>query len=162
MLGKSLITNSKQYYRCIYPWIQQSHFQEPILKIYWRNKNAVCTRPVCKTGMAHAHFFLLLYAFERIHNTKFKNNLSQSLKYIYWIYLPSSQSLSHVQLFAVLWTVAHQAPLSMGFSRQEYWSGLPFPPPYLSSLFYNSLTNVYLNWQRQLQRKMEETIACSV
>ena len=28
-----------------------------------------------------------------------------------------------------IWTVAHQAPLSMGFSRQEYWSGLPFPPP---------------------------------
>ena len=37
--------------------------------------------------------------------------------------------LSHVQLFAALWTVAHQAPLSMGFSRQEYWSGLPCPPP---------------------------------
>ena len=35
--------------------------------------------------------------------------------------------LSHVQLFATLWTVAHQAPLSMGFSRQEYWSGLTFP-----------------------------------
>ena len=37
--------------------------------------------------------------------------------------------LSHVQLFAMPWTVAHQAPLSMGFSRQEYWSGLPFPSP---------------------------------
>ena len=36
--------------------------------------------------------------------------------------------LSPVQLFATLWTVAHQVPLSMGFSRQEYWSGLPFPP----------------------------------
>ena len=36
--------------------------------------------------------------------------------------------LSHVQLFVTLWTVAHQAPLSVGFSRQEYWSGLPFPP----------------------------------
>ena len=36
---------------------------------------------------------------------------------------------SHVQLFATLWTVACQAPLSMGFSRQEYWSGLPFPTP---------------------------------
>ena len=36
---------------------------------------------------------------------------------------------SHVRLFATLWTVAHQAPLSMGFSRQEYWSGLPCPPP---------------------------------
>ena len=39
------------------------------------------------------------------------------------------KSLSHVQLFATLWTVAHQALLSMGFSRQEYWSGLPFPSP---------------------------------
>ena len=37
--------------------------------------------------------------------------------------------LSHVQLFATPQTVAHQAPLSMGFSRQEYWSGLPFPSP---------------------------------
>ena len=37
--------------------------------------------------------------------------------------------LSCVHLFATLWTVAHQAPLSMGFSRQEYWSGLPCPPP---------------------------------
>ena len=36
---------------------------------------------------------------------------------------------SHVQLCATLWTAAFQAPLSMGFSRQEYWSGLPCPPP---------------------------------
>ena len=34
---------------------------------------------------------------------------------------------SCVRLFATLWTVAHEAPPSMGFSRQEYWSGLPFP-----------------------------------
>jgi len=39
------------------------------------------------------------------------------------------QLLSLVQLFATLWTVALRAPLSMGFSWQEYWSGLPFPPP---------------------------------
>ena len=37
--------------------------------------------------------------------------------------------LSHVQLFETPWTVAYQAPPSMGFSRQEYWSGLPFPSP---------------------------------
>ena len=36
---------------------------------------------------------------------------------------------SHVRHFATLWTVACQAPLSMGFSMQEYWSGLLFPPP---------------------------------
>ena len=34
--------------------------------------------------------------------------------------------LSRVQLFVTLWTITHQAPLSMDFSRQEYWSGLPF------------------------------------
>ena len=36
---------------------------------------------------------------------------------------------SHVSLFATPWTVAHQAPVSMGLSQQEYWSGLPFSPP---------------------------------
>ena len=39
------------------------------------------------------------------------------------------KSLGRVQLFATLWTVSHQAAPSMGFSRQEYWSGLPFPSP---------------------------------
>ena len=39
------------------------------------------------------------------------------------------KSLSCVRLFVTPWTVAHQAPLSMGFSRQEYWNGLPFPSP---------------------------------
>ena len=39
------------------------------------------------------------------------------------------KSLSCVQLFVTPWTVAYQAPPSMGFSRQEYWSGLPFPSP---------------------------------
>ena len=39
------------------------------------------------------------------------------------------KSLSRVQLFVIPWTVAYQAPSSMGFSRQEYWSGLPFPSP---------------------------------
>ena len=40
-----------------------------------------------------------------------------------------AKSLSRVRLFATPWTVAHQAPQSMEFSRQEYWSGLPFPSP---------------------------------
>ena len=39
------------------------------------------------------------------------------------------KSLSRVRLFATPWTVAHQAPPSMEFSRQEYWSGLPFSSP---------------------------------
>ena len=49
---------------------------------------------------------------------------------------------SHVRLFATLWTVARQAPLSMGFSRQEYWSGLPCPPP--GDLPYPGIKPVFL------------------
>ena len=48
-----------------------------------------------------------------------------------WVYVIvfHAQSLNHVWLFVTPWTVAHQAPLSMEFSRQAYWSGLPFPTP---------------------------------
>ena len=48
------------------------------------------------------------------------------------------KSLSRVLLFTTPWTAAYQAPLSMGFSRQEYWSGVPMPSPvggYLLQLF---------------------------
>ena len=44
-------------------------------------------------------------------------------------YFLKVKSLSCVQLFATPWTIAYQAPLSMGFSRQGFWSGLPFPSP---------------------------------
>ena len=49
----------------------------------------------------------------------------------------TEKSLSHVQLFATPWIVAHQAPRSMGFSRHEYWSGLPFPS---STLLYKYMS----------------------
>ena len=42
---------------------------------------------------------------------------------------------SHVRLFATPWPVAYQAPLSMGFSRQEYWSGVPFPSPDMLAIY---------------------------
>ena len=50
---------------------------------------------------------------------------------------------SRVQVFATLWTVAHQAPLSMGLSRQEYWSGLPCPPPEIVQHFSSRATGLY-------------------
>ena len=43
---------------------------------------------------------------------------------------------SRVRLCATLWTAAHQAPLSTGFSRQEYWSGLPFPSPKTYPIYF--------------------------
>ena len=44
-----------------------------------------------------------------------------------WEWKVKGKSLSRVRLFATPWTAAHEAPLPMGFSRQEYWSGLPLP-----------------------------------
>ena len=46
-----------------------------------------------------------------------------------WRLKSESELHSHVRLFVIPWTVAYQAPLSLEFSRQEYWSGLPFPSP---------------------------------
>ena len=62
------------------------------------------------------HYFLLLYV-EQLTAFSYALALSESLKVLL---------LSHVRLFVTPWTVAHQAPLSMGFSRQEYWNGLSF------------------------------------
>ena len=48
-----------------------------------------------------------------------------------WKWKVKVKLLSHVWLLVIPWTAAYQAPLSMGFARQEYWSGLPLPSPYM-------------------------------
>ena len=53
-----------------------------------------------------------------------------------WKWKVKMKSLSRVQLFATPWTAAYQAPAPMGFSRQEYWSGLPLPSPLWALVFY--------------------------
>ena len=53
-----------------------------------------------------------------------------------WKWQGKVKSLSRVRLLAIPWTAAHQAPPSMGFSRQEYWSGVPSPSPRLLLVFY--------------------------
>ena len=68
---------------------------------------------------------------------------------------------SHVRLFVILWTVARQAPLSMGFSRQEYWSGWLCPPPgdlpdrthisYVSCLWQAGSLPLALPWGAQVK-----------
>ena len=60
--------------------------------------------------------------------------IKEKLRELLWCYRTEVKwsevkSLSRVRLFVTPWTVAHQAPPSMGFSRQEYWRGLPFPSP---------------------------------
>ena len=75
-----------------------------------------------------------------------------------WKWKVKVKSLSCIQLLATPWTAAYQAPLSMGFARQEYWSGVPSPSPPLHPSHWqnannpqtnNCLTNeqIYKNWR---------------
>ncbi|CAN0513362.1 unnamed protein product [Rangifer tarandus platyrhynchus] len=56
-------------------------------------------------------------------------SLNSSIQNVCLFFCPVLSGFSGVQLFVTLWTVTHQAPLSMGLFRQEYWGGLPFPSP---------------------------------
>ena len=62
-----------------------------------------------------------------------------------WKWKNKAKSLSRVRLLATPWTVAHQAPPSMGFSRREYWSGVPLPSPVgcILQYFFNELFSSY-------------------
>ena len=107
-------------------------------EVYWRVR---CLFPGCRVG-----FFLLILCggWQGSHPT-WVGQVTQPTQ-VLWIKLPCvTQSwtwkgplwvmcvcpklLSCLWLFANPWTVAHQVPLSLGFYRQEYWSGLPCPPP---------------------------------
>ena len=88
--------------------------------------------------------------------------------------LPSC--FSHVRLYATVWTIARQAPLSMGFSRQEYWSGLPCPPlgglpnpgikpmsltsPALAGGFFTTSCTQEAQRPHMLQQRLDEALVC--
>ena len=74
------------------------------------------------------------------------------------------KSLSHVRLLATPWTLAYQAPPSMGFSRQEYWSGVPSPSP--AKAFFKGLSFLEVKHEKYLshspaQRVSTPTCACT-
>ena len=98
-----------------------------------------------------------LCAQTRQHKVAFSHNSAQVLFSSSWLlppvnlYLPCMCALSRVWLSVTPWTVAHQAPLSMGFSRQEYWSGLHF---LLTGIFLTQGSNLHflylLHWRQIL------------
>ena len=103
----------------------------------------------------------------------FTNHISDKelVNNIEWIFVLVLSHFSYVRLCATLWTVAHQAPLSMGFYRQEYWSGLPCPPPVIkpTSLLSPALAgrfftaqqqkdNPTLKWPKDLNRNFSKDI----
>ena len=87
--------------------------------------------------------------------------ISTSLTYLNQMTLKVSCMLSHIQLFMTLWTIACQGALSMGFSRQKYWSGLPFPPlgdlfdPGIKPMFPESLALQAIHTAEPLRSQLE-------
>ena len=65
-------------------------------------------------------YAIFIQRYQLIQEDFFKDSLRENKKV---------KSLSRIQLFATPWTVTYHTPLSLGFSKQEYWSGLPFPSP---------------------------------
>jgi len=72
-----------------------------------------------------------------------------------WKWKVNMKSLSRVRLLATPWTAAYQAPPSMGFSRQEYWSGVPLPSPYKTTSPRFSINCIY--WRRLSRVQGDQT-----
>ena len=101
-----------------------SLFNHPFPHCSWRNKNTCLQPDSCEWYKDHLKDIMKINWKELrclITSWKRKKEWMNERK--------KEKSLSCVWLFATPWTVAHQAPPSMEFSRQEYWSGLPFPSP---------------------------------
>ena len=73
-----------------------------------------------------------------------------------WKWKVKVKLLSRVRLFTTPWTVAYQAPPSMGFFRQEYWSGLPLPSPDTQYAINNELLNDWIHYCSHLREKTTE------
>ena len=71
-------------------------------------------------------------------------------------------SLSHVRFFTNSWTAAYQVPLTMGFSRQEYWSGVPLPSPELPGNPLNSLDEYCSGGDEYLVKSVPEELWAEV
>ena len=78
-----------------------------------------------------------------------------------WKWKVKVKSLRRVQLLATPWIVAHQAPPSMGFSRQEYWSGLPLPPPRTVKRPSNLTTGHTHQGNQNWKKQMYPNVHCS-
>ena len=79
-----------------------------------------------------------------------------------WKWKVKVKSLSRVRLLATPWTAAYQAPPSMGFSRQEYWSGVPLPSPHLPSGLPNCGHSEFLNISSNIKALSQAPSAASL
>ena len=80
-----------------------------------------------------------------------------------WKWKVKVKSLSRIRLLATPWTAANQAPLSMGFSRQEYWSGMPLPSPCLIPRFHKIDSKLWIiDWSKSTLVALKMTLEIGI
>ena len=96
----------------------------------WKKSGSLLDGNELNLGRRKGAFFKSLSSLKLRQSSTVGSALASPNSFVhYWLLCAVLSRFSRVWLCATPGTVAHQAPLSMGFSRQEYWSGLPFPPP---------------------------------
>ena len=121
-------------YRLCDPNPRREHIRPSLVPsslLWWGYLQGLCSEMLRRTDQIS--FLHCIWMWLKRSNISFsKRSLLKPPWCLTWGFAYSAHVVScfsYVRLFVTLWTVAHQAPLSMGFSRQEYWSGLPCPPP---------------------------------
>ena len=106
-------------------------------------------------------YYLSIVPLIKLKHFKITKNLFAFTFIFFFLFCTSSilracmqSCFSHVRICATLWTAAHQAPLPTGFSRRKYWSGLPFPSPFLHIAF--ALLHMCLSSMSQLPHLLLE------
>ena len=128
---------------CVFIQLSENHPGDDLMHFLHLGRFSCATfQSIPSRSYPYCYFYsqwLVLHVFKHVWNFHF--TFINSV-----VVVVAAQSLCHVWLFATLWTVAHQAPLSMGFPRQEYWSRLPFS--FLQELFLTQgLNPPLLLWQ---------------
>ena len=112
-------------------WVGQSHLGSGSSWFSWSQVKlpTFSQLPSCQTGLTNYSYFRRSFLFLSLKLLHGEVNSDSMLEVFLWLCFCyyCLLVLSHVRLFAAPWTVASQAPLSMAFPRQAYWSGLPFP-----------------------------------
>ena len=99
------------------------------LRFQWRGRSALDESPEVCPGAADAEAVSPAPGVGQVWALPVYCWFTMLCSFLLYSKVTQLHTLSHVQLFVTPWAVAHQAPLSLEFSRQDYWSGLPFPSP---------------------------------
>ena len=115
----------------VWTWIRVSEREKSKSLFNWHTlTTTICVDTAQKWDKLFIQIWLNIKTNDATHISRSDENIKRFLESRKKVEV---KSLSCVRLFATPWTVAHQVPPSMGFFRQEYWSGLPFPSPGESS-----------------------------